>query len=702
MPTNHASAGLLARVTRACAAASARRPKTVIVLWLVLVAGFVTAGAMTGTQSLTGADAGVGESAKADKQLAAAGLQDPAVESVLIRSSDRAATAAAAKDLAARAKKLPDVASVRAELERDGGRTELVQVSLRGDPNDAGEHVDGLVEQIEAVQGAHAGVRIQAAGPGTTDKAIGEVVSSSLRTAELISLPVTLVILFFAFGALIAASVPLLLGLTSVIAAMGGMGLISQIAPIDEGTSSMVVLLGLAVGVDYSLFYIRREREERRAGRDEEAALNATAATVGRAIVVSGVTVIAGLAGLLVTGLAIFTSMALATMLVVAIAVLGSLTVLPAVLAKLGDRVNRGRLPGMSPRGAREGRVWGFLARAVTRRPLIALTIAGAALVVLAAPALDMQTSGSAPSLPADEPVMAAVHDIERAFPGAPGAATLVVSGENLRRGDLRELGREARSITGGKGSIEVDVARDKRTGLVNVPMPDRGDDRDSATITELREALGDNVLVTGEAAGTLDFTDRLQTTIPLVIAFVLGLALLLLLASFRSLPLALAVIGLNLLSVGAAYGVMTAVFQNTWAESYLDFTSSGTIADWVPLTTFVILFGLSMDYTILVLERIREARRSGRSPRDAAAEGVGATAGAVTSAAVVMVAIFAIFPTLPLIEMKMIGVTLAAGVLIDATLVRGIALPAAAALLGKRGIRGQAVYVPVRPSTVS
>ena len=210
---------------------------------------------------------------------------------------------------------------------------------------------------------------------------------------------------------------------------------------------------------------------------------------------------------------------------------------------------------------------------------------------------------------------MVAVHDIERAFPGAPGSATLVVSGENLKRAEVRSLGREAREITGGEGSIGVEIARDGRTALVNVPMPDRGEDRDSATIAELRDALPSNVLVTGEAASARDFTDRLQTTTPLVIAFVLGLALLLLLASFRSLPLALAVIGLNLLSVGAAYGVLTAVFQNTWAEWWLGFTSSGTIADWVPLNTFVILFGLSMDYTILVLERVREARRSGRSP---------------------------------------------------------------------------------------
>jgi RND superfamily putative drug exporter len=684
--------GLLARITLRSAAASARRPKTVIVLWLLLVAGFVTAGAMTGTKSLT--QTSVGESGKADSRLAAAGLQDPAVESVLIRSGSKSATAGAARDLAAKAKRLPDVASVRTDLTRDGGRTQLVQVSLRGDPYDAADHVDGLVAAVDDARVAHHGVRFQSAGPGTTDKAIGDVVEHGLRSAELISLPVTLVILFLAFGALIAASVPLVLGLTSVIAAMGGLGVISQIAPMGDATSSLVVLIGLAVGVDYSLFYIRREREERAAGRGEEAALNATAATVGRAIVVSGVTVIAGLAGLLVTQLDVFTSMALATMLVVAIAVIGSLTVLPAVLALLGDRINRGRLPGMRA-GARKGRVWHFIARGVTRRPVAALVIAGAALVTIASPALDMKTSGDAPSLPHDEPAMVAVRDIEAAFPGAPDAAALVVSGTHLKKADLAELGASARTITGGKGKIEVHVARDRRTALVTVPLPDRDN---AATIAALRDQLPAKVLVTGDAASTLDFTERLNDTTPLVIAFVLGLALVLLLASFRSLPLALAVISLNLLSVGAAYGVLTYVFQNTWAEDLLNFTSSGTVADWLPLQVFVILFGLSMDYTILVLERVREARRAGRSPREAAAEGVGATAGAITSAAVVMVAIFAIFPTLPLVEMKMIGVALAAGVLIDATLVRGIALPAAISLLGRSGVRAPR-YVSASPS---
>ena len=243
---------------------------------------------------------------------------------------------------------------------------------MRGDPADAADHVDGVITTVDAVKAKHPQVTVEAAGTGTTDKAIGEVVTRELRTAELISLPITLVILFLAFGALVAALVPLFLGLTSVIAAMGGMAVLSQITPMDEATSSLVVLLGLAVGVDYSLFYIRREREERRAGRDEHAALNATAATVGRAIVVSGVTVIAGLAGLLLTGITLFASMALATMLVVAIAVVGSLTVLPAILALLGDRINKGRLPFM-PRTGGNSRVWTALANSSRAAPRTSL-----------------------------------------------------------------------------------------------------------------------------------------------------------------------------------------------------------------------------------------------------------------------------------------------------------------------------------------
>ncbi|HEY2635775.1 MAG TPA: MMPL family transporter, partial [Solirubrobacteraceae bacterium] len=258
----------------------------------------------------------------------------------------------------------------------------------------------------------------------------------------------------------------------------------------------------------------------------------------------------------------------------------------------------------------------------------------------------------------------------------------------------LAALGRRAVKVTGGKGDISIRVAQDGRTAVVSVPMPDRGSAAGTRTVHGLRDrvaptasrvAPGARALVAGDAAGNADFTHQLSKTTPIVIAFVLGLAFLLIVAAFRSPALAAAVMGLNLLSVGAAYGVLVAVFQHTWAEKALGFTSSGTITNWLPLFLFVILFGLSMDYTVLVLERIREARAAGRSAREAAAEGVAATAGTVTSAAIVMVAVFAVFATLRLLEFKQFGVGLAAAILIDATLVRGVALPAVVALLGER-----------------
>jgi uncharacterized membrane protein YdfJ with MMPL/SSD domain len=355
----HGRDGALARVVRRVAGASARWRKTTLVLWLALVVGCVAAGAMTGTQKLTDAQAGVGQSASADARIAHAGMKDPAVESILVRSSDAAGTRAAAADLQRRAKALPEVAAVHGpadtpDLSTAGGRAVLVQASLRGDPDDAGDHVKPLERTVAAVRADHRGVTLQQAGAGSIENAVDKVVSDDLGHAEVVSIPITLLILVLAFGAIVAASVPVLLAITSVAAALGAVGLISQIAPTGDTTSSLVVLIGLAVGVDYSLFYIRREREERRAGRGRHAALDAAAAAVGRAIVVSGLTVMVALAGLLVTGMKVFESMALATIAVVAIAVLGSLTVLPAVLAMLGDRVDKGRLPGA--RGASAAR----------------------------------------------------------------------------------------------------------------------------------------------------------------------------------------------------------------------------------------------------------------------------------------------------------------------------------------------------------
>jgi len=741
-PVDSASpSGVLVRVVRVAARGAQRRPKTIIALWLLFVIVCTGIGSMVGTKSLTDVQSEVGQSATADKLVHRAGLADPAVENVLVSSPSATRTAQAAATLGNRLSALPEVASVRgpaqsATLSTDGGTVVLVQARLAGDPDKAPDHVGAVEKTVAAVEHSLPGVQLAEAGSGSVSKSINDVISKDLSRAEKIALPITLVVLVLAFGALVAASVPLLLGLTAVAAASGALGLVSQLAPNSESTTAVVALIGLAVGVDYSLFYVRREREERRRGHAEagrksaaavspldaasatrrESALEAAAASVGRAILVSGLTVMIALAGLLITGQGDFVSMGLGTILVVAIAVLGSLTVLPAVLALLGDRVDRGRIPGYrrllarhTRREAEAGRpigMWAGLARAVTARPAASLAGAVFLLAVLAVPLLGMRTEGTGvDDLPQDLPVASATHAIEKAFPGAPSDADLVVQGTGLgtgpARAELAALGRRALQITGGSGQVTVAVSHDQQLARVSVPMPDHGTSAARTTVRDLRAQVAPtadqvpgahgSALVTGDAASAQDYSDRMASVTPEVIGFVLALGFLLLLFTFRAPLLAASVMLLNLASIGAAYGILVAVFQHTWAQGVLGFHSTGHIIDWLPLFMFVVLFGLSMDYTVLILERIREARQAGRAPRQAAAEGVAATAGTVTSAAVVMVAVFAIFGTLDVITFKQLGVGLAAAVLLDATLVRGVALPAVVALLGRRGW-------PVRP----
>jgi RND superfamily putative drug exporter len=461
--------------------------------------------------------------------------------------------------------------------------------------------------------------------------------------------------------------------------------------------------MGLAVGVDYSLFYIRRERAERRAGADADAAVRAASTTVGRAIVVAGATVVIGLAGLVFTGMPVFVSMALGAIVVVAIAVIGSVTVLPAVLSLLGDRIDKGRLwPRRRHGGSDRAGFWGALARVVTGHPRGALALAMVLLAALAAPVLGMHTANPGErDLPAKTPVLVAEHTIERAFPGAGDTAELVVTGHGLQsahdRAMLAQLGRQGRQITTASGQASVRVSADGRTALVGIPIRDANRSVAHRSVGALRSQLepatarlipGARAQLGGDAAEDVDFTNRLATVTPLVIGFVLALAFVLLVLAFRSPWLAVAVIGLNLASVGAAFGALVAVFEHTWAQSLLGFTSDGAVVNWLPVFAFVVLFGLSMDYTVLVLERAREARQAGASAREAAAAALAGTGPTVTSAALVMIAVFAVFATLPLLSFKQLGVGLATAIALDATIVRGLALPATLALLGDRGLR--------------
>jgi RND superfamily putative drug exporter len=533
-------------------------------------------------------------------------------------------------------------------------------------------------------------------------RATNNIISSDFRRAEVTSVPITLVLLLCVFGALIAAGIPLLLAVTSVVTAISLLAIPSHWLPIDSTTSSVVLLVGMAVGVDYSLFYLRREREERAAGADTYTAVRRAAATSGRAIVVSGLTVMISLSGLFLTGIDVFSGLAVGTIMVVGVTVLGSLTALPAALSLLGSWVDRGRIPFLGRRrtAARPSKVWGALARRVVAKPVLFGGVAALALAALAVPALSMRLAQPGfRDLPANVPVVQNLLATQKAFPGGPSPAEVVVTGDNLTgpavRHAITALQGRAETSTLLRQPVTTALLGHDQVMVVSVPLAGGGTDatsnralaqlRDQALPATLGKVSGINYAVTGMTAGNHDFDSQLTATLPLVFAFVLGLAFLVLMVSFRSVFIPMVSIALNMLSIGAAYGVLTLIFQNGHLHGPLGFSPYGGIVPWMPLFMFVLLFGLSMDYHVFILSRIRELRLRGMPTREAISSGIGASAGVVTSAALIMVAVFSIFATLSVIEFKMIGIGLATAILIDATVVRGVLMPAAMSLLGER-----------------
>jgi len=689
---------------------SAQHRKKAIFGWLAFVIVAVFIGGSVGTKTLSDSDFGIGESGRADEAVSAH-FPDKGSESVLVQSRDGVRTddpefRATVGEVVSRLRHTEHVRNVSSPYGADNagqlsedGRSALVTFELPGaNPEDK---VDPSLAAVAALQKQHAGFRIEQFGDGSADKALSKAFEDDFRKAEVTSLPITLVILVLAFGALLAAFVPLLLAVTAVAAAIGLIGPISHIWPVDEAISSVVLLIGLAVGVDYSMFYLRREREERARGRSEEAALQAAAATSGRAVLVSGITVIAAMAGMYFGGAATFMSFATGTILVVAIAVLGSLTVLPAILSKLGDRVNKGRVPFMKPeKRTGEARAWGWVLDRVLRRPVISMVLAASVLVVLALPVLHIHTADSGvEGLPRSLPIMQTYDRMQAAFPGETFSADVVVQGRNLDIGEVRAAAQEMRQVARDsrhfQEPVTVDVSPDRQVAVVEVPLAGTGtDERSMDAVQALRDDVVPDVFggissgrvvgVTGFTAGSVDFNDRMASRIWYVFAFVFSAAFLLLLVTFRSIVIPVKAILLNLLSVAAALGIVTWVFQDGHLENLLGFDSTGAIVAWFPLMLFVILFGLSMDYHVFIISRIREAVDRGESTEDAVGHGIKSTASVVSAAALVMVAVFGIFATLSFIDMKQFGVGLAAAVLIDATLVRGVLLPATMKLLGE------------------
>jgi RND superfamily putative drug exporter len=696
---------------------SARHRATAIIGWLVFVVLAVMVGGSVGTESIEDEDQGVGETRDADHAIADA-FPENADETVLIQSevsgvtADNAAFRAVVDDVARKLQSTPNVVDVESPYFAgsegaisEDGRSALLTFEVPDPGEDSDVTTEDLVEAplatVADLSEAHPEFRIEEFGDASADKELSESFEDDFRRAEVTSLPITLIILLLAFGAVVAALVPLLLAATAVAAAIGLLGPLSQVWAVDDSVASVVLLVGLAVGVDYSMFYLRREREERARGKEERAALEVAAATSGRAVLVSGVTVAIAMAGMYLAGASVFTSFAAGAITVVAIAVAGSLTVLPAVLAALGDRVNKARIPFMTPpeeRVAHESRVWSAILDRVLRRPAIAAIVSTAVLLVLASPVLNLKMAVlGIETLPKDLAVIQTYDRIQAAFPGNQIPAEVAIQRGDASNVDLTIGVHNLRERVEASDLVEppvtVQFSSDHSVALVNVPIVGDGtNDASYDALAELRDEIipatvgqqpGLEANVTGFTAGSNDFNELMETRVPVVFAFVLGLAFLLLLATFRSIVIAIKAILLNLLSVGAAYGVVVWIFQEGHLESLLGFESPGAVSSWLPLFLFVLLFGLSMDYHVFILSRVREAYDSGMPTEAAVSQGIKSTASVVTAAAAVMIGVFSIFATLSAVEFKQFGVGLAVAVLIDATIIRGVLLPAAMKLLG-------------------
>jgi uncharacterized membrane protein YdfJ with MMPL/SSD domain len=689
---------------------SAGHWKTAVSAWLAFSVVAVALGAVAGTKMLKQADTAAGGTKKAEQILRDAGFPNQAGESVLVKSrtqtlSDPAFRATVA-DVTRTVAALPQVQRVRSPLEprnagqvAKGRRSALVQFEIRGDQDKADKKVQPILDAVDRVQERHSGFTVAEFGFASANHVLNDTLNKDFQRAEYSSLPVTLAILLVAFGALVAAGLPVLLAFSGVLATIGLSSLASHVVAAGDPTKSVILLIGMAVGVDYSLFYLRREREERAHGRPPREALLKAAGTSGHAVFISGLTVLIAMAGMLFTGNAVFTSIAVGAMLMVAVALIGSLSILPALLAKLGHRVDKGRIPFLGRRSGGESRLWGFVLDRVMRRPALAAVLSGGALLALAVPTLTLHTQlPSFTDLPKSLSIVRTYEAIQRDFPGAQTPAKVVVAANDVTSSRVQQaigdLKRQA--LQSGQMFEPISTEINPRRTVETVSVSLQGDGSNGASVAALKtlrervipatvgKVSGVEAAVTGETAGTHDFNEQMKSHAPLVFAFVLALCFVLLLVTFRSIVIPLKAVLLNLLSVGAAYGLLVLVFQHRWAEGLLGFHSNGAITSWLPLFMFVILFGLSMDYHVFILSRIKELVDGGMSTEAAVATGIRRTAGTVTSAAVVMVAVFAIFVSLRTLDIKQMGFGLAAAILIDATLVRAVLLPSVMKLLGE------------------
>ena len=585
------------------------------------------------------------------------------------------------------------------------GHSTILPFVMEGSFNDATKNIEKVLELVQEADG-HPDFDVLIAGDASVSVEFNEIAEQDLVRGETFAIPVALVILVLLFGALVASVLPIVLAMVSITVALGATALVGQ-TPLEVSffVTNMITMMGLAVGIDYSLFIVSRYREERAKGLGNIEAIGATGATAGRAVFFSGVTVVLALVGMVIVPATVFQSLGLGAILVVIAAVLASMTLLPAVLSLLGDKVNAWRVPligrGVGAAQAEsDGGFWDWITRAVMRRLVISLVVAAGLMLAAAIPYLDIETGANDVSTLPDGRSKEAFLALEKDFSfGLVTPAHIVIEG-NQDSATLQEaVVRLQAALAGDRGfvsplPIEPEWNDAGDLGLMSVPV--RGSptgDQAVESIKRLRrehipQAFGqsrDDVLVTGVTAFNVDFFDLTDTFMPIVFAVVLGTSFVLLTVVFRSIVVPIKAIIMNLLSVGAAYGLLVLVTQKGIGAGLLGFQKSEVIDAWIPLFLFSVLFGLSMDYHVFLLSRIRERYDQTLDNTGSVAYGLRSTAGLITGAAIIMVAVFGGFASGDLVMFQQVGFGLAVAVFLDATIVRSVLVPASMRLLGAR-----------------
>jgi RND superfamily putative drug exporter len=567
-----------------------------------------------------------------------------------------------------------------------------------GEGDALGDRLAPVPAVVDEIRTAYPAYRIHALNNLLANNEISHLINDGLDSSLRLTIPLTFLILLIAFGAVIAAVIPLVLAITALLAAFGILGLYSQaVAAVSPYASQLVVLIGLAVAVDYSLFMLTRFRTERRRGRPKLDAIDVASNTAGRAVFFSGLAVMISIGGLFLLDDPLFRSMAIGTISVVFVAVIGSLTFLPATLAILGDGVNRLRLPIIGRTRDEGSGIWARLVRAVMRRPIVAAVTTAVLLIAVASPVVRLHMGqADFTSFPDSLDGVQAVNLLNEKWPSGSDLDLSVVvtrADEAPTKAAIDKMTAAVLAIPGLSGPPRTNLSSDGHVAFVNYLMSGGSNDvRNQDIVRQVRTQVvptafaglsGVRALVTGDAAYTLDVVNFYARGMPLVMTFVLALSFVLLLVAFRSIVIPIKAILLNLLSTGAAFGLLVLVFQDGWLHEQLGF-KPGPIESFIPVFIFTILFGLSMDYHVFILTRIKEARDHGLSSNEAVARGIAITSGTITSAAAIMVVVFAVFVTLELTIIKQLGFGLAVAVFLDATIVRSVLLPATMRLLGE------------------